>query len=107
MPLACAQKVGRTRALSDVEQTQQELLVSLLVDNQARETWRKQPRRVPACVPAPSNAPFTPEREEAAATQSKRPILSFSSSFGIHCSIDESAAAQGQDGLLFDTSGAM
>ncbi|EGZ26805.1 hypothetical protein PHYSODRAFT_477036 [Phytophthora sojae] len=80
MPLACANIIGRASALSEAEQTQKELLVSFLLENQARATV------------------------EAAADQVKRPILSFSSSFGIHCSIDESAENQHHEGIMFDTS---
>ncbi|KAE8912398.1 hypothetical protein PF005_g3685 [Phytophthora fragariae] len=97
MPLACANNIGRTSALSTVEQTQKELLVSFLLENQARATWRRQPSRVPTTATTSSS----PESEEATANQSKRPILSFSSSFGIHCSIDESTD---QEGIMFDTS---
>lgn len=93
MPLACANGVGQTATLSASDQEQKELLVSLLKDNGARATWRKQPR-----VSASS---------ETHGNVTKAPILSFSSSFGIHCSIDDARDNQGEAGhasLMFDTS---
>ncbi|KAK1931143.1 hypothetical protein P3T76_013332 [Phytophthora citrophthora] len=89
MPLSCAYNIGQTKTLTKEEQKQQELLVSFLITNQARPTWRKQPR-VKMNTSNSEGAPI-------------RPILSFSSSFGIHCTIDDSTDND-QAGLMFDTS---
>ncbi|EEY58272.1 uncharacterized protein PITG_00916 [Phytophthora infestans T30-4] len=70
MPLVCANNIGYSTPLSKGDQTQKELLVSFLIDNQA------------------------PQQR----------VLSFSSSFGIHCSIDDSTDQEHQAGLMFDTS---
>ncbi|KAF1778978.1 Ankyrin repeat-containing domain [Phytophthora cactorum] len=91
MPLACANSIGQTTTLTEDDQTQKELLVSFLLENQARPTWRKQQRRAPTTSATGSSQP-------------KQRILSFSSSFGIHCSIDDSTDNQGQAGIMFDTS---
>ncbi|KAG7375799.1 hypothetical protein PHYPSEUDO_015243 [Phytophthora pseudosyringae] len=103
MPLGCANNIGHASTLSEAEQTQKELLVSFLVENQAHPRWRKQPR-ASASIPAERATSSNPEHDGDPATQSKRLTLSFSSSFGIHCSIDESTDNQPQPGLMFDTS---
>ncbi|KAL3669748.1 hypothetical protein V7S43_005129 [Phytophthora oleae] len=89
MPLTCANNIGQMKTLTKEEQEQKELLVSFLVANQARPTWRKHPR-----VKNTSSSEGVPTR----------PILSFSSSFGIHCTIDDSTDSHDQVGLMFDTS---
>eukprot|EP00644_Phytophthora_capsici_P016183 jgi/Phyca11/115369/e_gw1.28.201.1 len=86
MPLACANSIGQMKTLTTEEQQQKDLLVSFLVANQARPTWRKNPRVKNAL------------NSEGAT----RPILSFSSNFGIQCTIDDSTD-NSQAGLMFDT----
>ncbi|OWZ12217.1 hypothetical protein PHMEG_00014654 [Phytophthora megakarya] len=100
MPLACAHNAGQTRALSEEDNRQKELLVSFLLENQARETWRRQPRHVATPVLADNTSDSARDIRQPNAG---RPILSFSSSFGIHCSIDDSRKNQSQPGLIFDT----
>ncbi|POM70463.1 Ankyrin repeat domain containing hypothetical protein 44 [Phytophthora palmivora] len=96
MPLACANNIGQTGTLLEEEKTQKALLVSFLIENHAQATWRKQPRRV-----ATEN---TDTSKSESRPTSKRPTLSFSSSFGIHCSIEDSPDNLSQEGLIFDTS---
>ncbi|ETK90511.1 hypothetical protein L915_05729 [Phytophthora nicotianae] len=95
MPLACANNIGKTTTLTEDEQAQKSLLVAFLIENQARPTWRKQTRQVPLTSATGLSNPVT---------QPKQPILSFSSSFGIHCSIDNSSDDEHQAALMFDTS---
>ncbi|GMF27364.1 unnamed protein product [Phytophthora fragariaefolia] len=104
MPLTCATSIGRTSALSTSDQRQKELLVSFLVENNAQATWRKIPRQTvaPASLAVNDSGSLGPTNENTTTSALKRPILSFSASFGIHCTIDESADSQ--QGIMFDTS---
>ncbi|KAG7397986.1 hypothetical protein PHYBOEH_011915 [Phytophthora boehmeriae] len=101
MPLACAIDIGRNSTLSQSDQAQKELLISFLIENGARATWRNQPRQRAAVTTAETM--LNPE-SRAKSALSKPVILSLSSSFGIHCSIDESRDNEHHEGRMFDTS---
>ncbi|RLN86690.1 hypothetical protein BBJ28_00013386 [Nothophytophthora sp. Chile5] len=87
MPLSCAVKsMDICGTITTADREQNELLVSFLAENHARATWRKQPQKtvVASIVTDDSQRPESCSED---ATDAKRPILSFSSSFGIHCNV--------------------
>ncbi|KAJ8571771.1 hypothetical protein ON010_g5063 [Phytophthora cinnamomi] len=109
MPLSCANDVGRSNALSKAEQTQKELLVSISAGKSSSGNVEKTAtsRTIHTADTTASTKLADASSlggEETPAKQSKGPILSFSSTFGIHCSIDGSTDNQHHEGIMFNTS---
>lgn len=107
MPLTCAKKASQSPDQSQRQKHESDLLINFLVENHARETWRRQPApraanvsstttlsgqqvQTNGFVPADSNAP-------------RGKILSFSGCVSFQCTgleLDEDTPTQG---LMFDT----
>ncbi|CEG36568.1 Ankyrin repeat-containing domain [Plasmopara halstedii] len=103
MPLSCVKNIEK---VTEAERTQMELLKHFLLKRQARTSWRKQNCPTTAINVSSLNEAvglFSPKSRHTPATMINRPILSFSSSFGIQSSVEESIDDQNQPGLVFDT----
>jgi hypothetical protein len=102
MPLACAMKASRSPDQSQRQQQECDQLVAFLVENHARETWRRQP--APRAAMAPSSVHNNQDDSFVPASGEPRrgKILSFSGCF--QSTSSEADEASPTQGITFDTS---